>query len=199
MILRQLRTSVLLLLTFTFATGFLYPLIVTGAAHVFFPFQAGGSLIRKNGQIIGSRLIGQQFDAPLYFRGRPSATMPRPYDAGASAGSNMGPLNPVFLDTVRQRMRTFIGTDSIDRQPVPVDLVTASGSGLDPDITPAAALFQVPRVSRERGISRERIRSLVNAHTEGRQFGFLGEPRINVLLLNLELDTLEPDSVNGQL
>src|SRR5512138_525335 len=148
MFLRQLRTSVLILLTFTAATGFLYPLIVTGAAHVFFPFQAGGSLIRKNGQIIGSRLIGQHFDAPRYFRGRPSATMPRPYDAGASAGSNLGPLNPVFIDTVRQRIRTFIGTDSIDRQPVPVDLVTASGSGLDPDISPAAALFQVPRISR---------------------------------------------------
>lgn len=190
MILKQIRTSILLLLAFTALTGVLYPLVVTAVAQILFPSRANGSLIERNGSLLGSELIGQSFDAPRYFWGRPSATTNVPYDARASSGSNLGPSNPVFLDAVRRRVHNLRGADSLDFQPVPVDLVTASGSGLDPHISVMAALVQVPRVARERGLSEERIRALVQNHSEGRQLGFLGEPRINVLLLNLDLDTM---------
>lgn len=188
MILRHLQTSVVLLLVLTAITGVFYPLLVTGIAQVFFPSQANGSLIERDGNTVGSELIGQLFNEPRYFWSRPSATTAFPYNASASSGSNQGPLNPALLDAVRQRVHDLKAVDSLNTQPVPVDLVTASGSGLDPHISIVAALFQVPRVARARGLSEERVRTLVQQHTEGRQFGLLGEPRVNVLLLNIDLD-----------
>lgn len=188
MIFKHLYTSAVLLFLLTVITGLLYPLLVTGIAQVAFPSQANGSLIMRGGNVLGSELIGQPFDDPRYFWSRPSATTPFPYNASASSGSNLGPLNPALLDAVGRRVRDLKAADSLNTQPVPVDLVTASGSGLDPHISILAALFQVPRVARVRGLSEERVRTLVQQHTEGRQFGFLGEPRVNVLLLNTDLD-----------
>ncbi|MBP1776343.1 MAG: kdpC [candidate division NC10 bacterium] len=186
--LSQLRTATMMLLSLTVLTGFIYPLVVTGIAQVAFPRQANGSLIVKDGKPVGSALIGQPFDDPKYFWGRPSATGPFPYNAGASSGSNLGPTNPELLKAVAERAETLRKADPGQTAPVPVDLVTASGSGLDPDISPAAALYQVPRVATARGISEERLRRLVAGHILGRQFGILGEPRVNVLELNLALD-----------
>ena len=188
MILRNLQTSVVLLLILTVITGLIYPLLVTGIAQCVFPAQANGSLIVRDGNASGSELIGQPFSDPRYFWSRPSATIRFPYNAGASSGSNFGPLNPAFLEAVRQRIRNLKAVDSLNARPVPVDLVTASGSGLDPHISVLAALYQVPRVARTRGLSEERVRTLVRQRTEGRQFGVLGEPRVNVLLLNIALD-----------
>ena len=195
--LSQLRPALVALAVFTLITGLFYPLAVTGLAQLLFPAQANGSLILRDGQAAGSELIGQSFDDPRYFWGRLSATGTFPYNAinaetlPASSGSNYGPLNPALINMVRARIEALKAADPANAAPVPVDLVTASGSGLDPHISPAAALYQVPRVARERGLAEEQVRRLVEQHTEGRQFGFLGEPRVNVLALNLALDGLQ--------
>ena len=181
----------MLLLIFTVLTGLIYPLAVTGLAQLVFPRQANGSLIVRNNRTVGSTLIGQQFDDPKYFWGRLSATGPYPYNAAASSGSNYGPTNPALLDEVKARIAALKTADPSNTQLIPVDLVTSSGSGLDPNISVAAALYQIPRVARLRGLSESAIRTLVNQHTQGRQLGFLGEPRVNVLELNLALDGLK--------
>lgn len=188
MLLKQLKPALVLIIVFTVLTGLLYPLLVTGIAQVVFPGKANGSLLMKDGKAVGSELIGQPFSDPKYFWSRLSATGPFAYNAGASTGSNYGPLNPALFDAVKKRVQDLRAADSDNTQPIPVDLVTASGSGLDPHISVAAALYQIPRVARSRKVSEESLRVLVNQHTEGRQFGFLGEPRVNVLKLNLALD-----------
>jgi potassium-transporting ATPase KdpC subunit len=186
----ELRPVLVLLLVFTVLTGLVYPLAMTGLAKLLFPRQAEGSLIVRDGRAIGSRLVGQPFSDPRYFWGRLSATTPIPYDAAASTGSNLGPLNPALLDAARARIAALRAADPGTAGPVPVDLVTASGSGLDPHLSPAAAEVQVARVARARGLSRELVRVIVRRHTEGRTFGLLGEPRVNVLGTNLALDDL---------
>lgn len=186
-----LRPAASFLALFTLLTGIVYPLAVTAVAQGVFPKQANGSLVEVDGQVVGSHLIGQPFDDVRYFWGRPSATDPSPYNAAASRGSNLGPTNPALLSRVRQRV-TALRVAHPDRGsiPIPVDLVTASASGLDPHISPGAALYQVRRVAQTRGLPEEHIRTLVLDHVEGRLLGFLGEPRVNVLLLNLALDDL---------
>jgi potassium-transporting ATPase KdpC subunit len=184
----EIRPALVLLLVFTVLTGLAYPLALTGVARLVFPRQGGGSLIVRDGRAVGSRLVGQPFSAPRYFWGRLSATAPIPYDAAASTGSNLGPLNPALLDAARARIAALRSADPGARGPVPVDLVTASGSGLDPHISPAAAEYQVARVARARGLAEEVVRAVVRRHTEGRTFGLLGEPRVNVLEANLALD-----------
>ena len=171
-------------------TGLLYPAVVTGIAQILFPYQANGSLIVKDGKGVGSALIGQPFDDPKYFWSRPSATSPFPYNATSSSGSNLGPTNPDLQKQVQGRIDALRAADPGNRAPVPVDLVAASGSGLDPDISPAAAFYQVRRVAKARGLTEDAVRSVVERHTEGRQFGLLGEPRVNVLKLNLALDAI---------
>jgi K+-transporting ATPase ATPase C chain len=180
-----LRPTLSLLLAFTFLTGVAYPALITGVAGLAFPSQAHGSVLGGGG---GSELIGQAFTGRAHFWGRPSATSPQPYDGRASGGSNLGPQNPALLDAVRARIEALRAADPGNGAPIPVDLVTSSGSGLDPHISPAAALYQVPRVARESGLSEETVRGLVHSHVEGRTFGLLGEPRVNVLQLNLALD-----------
>ena len=184
----HLRPALILLFLLTLITGVVYPLLVTGIAQAVFPYQANGSLIARDGKVMGSALIGQPFDDPKYFWGRPSATSPYGYNAGSSSGSNLGPTNPAQITAVQGRVDALRAADPDNKAPVPVDLVTASSSGLDPHITPAAALYQVPRVARERKLSPDALRALVEQHTEGRQLGFLGESRVNVLALNLALD-----------
>lgn len=186
----QLRPALMMLLILTVLTGVMYPLAVTGLAQLLFPTQANGSLMTRDGKVIGSELIGQYFDEPQYFWGRPSATSPYPYNAAASSGSNLGPTNPVLIEAVKTRVAALRAADPGNEAPVPVDLVTASGSGLDPHISPAAALYQAHRVARVRGVQESQVKDLVALHTEGRQFGLLGEPRVNVLKLNLALDTV---------
>lgn len=188
MLLQHFRKAVIIMVLMTVIMGFLYPLAVTGIAQLVFPEKANGSFLDRDGRRVGSELIGQPFSTPRYFWSRPSATGPFAYNAGASSGSNYGPLNPALLDGARKRIKDLKEADPKNTQPIPVDLVTASGSGLDPHISVAAALYQVPRVARIRNVSEEKIRSIVNQHTEARQFGFLGEPRVNVLKLNLALD-----------
>lgn len=186
--LSQLRPALMVLLVLTLVTGVAYPLLVTGIAQVVFPSQANGSLIVKDGKIVGSWLIGQPFDDPKYFWNRPSATGPFADNAGASSGSNLSPTNPDLVKAVQGRVDALRAAEPGNTAPVPVDLVTASGSGLDPHISPAAALYQVPRVAKARGLRPEAVRQFVERHIEGRSLGFLGEPRVNVLALNLALD-----------
>ncbi len=187
---KNLITAVLMTIVTTLLFGLAYPLIVTGLAQVIFKDKANGQLVERNGQIVGSRIIGQPFSSPGYFRSRPSAAGAVGYDAGASSGSNLGPTSKKLIDRVKADVEKLQAENP--GKPVPVDLVTTSGSGLDPHISPAAAEFQVPRVSRERGMSEDQVRRLVAEFTEGRQFGFLGEPRVNVLLINLALDERKP-------
>lgn len=189
MFVRNLKASVIVLGMFTIITGLVYPLIVTGIAQALFPGAANGSLILRDGKTLGSRLIGQPFSDPKYFWSRPSATTPFAYNAGSSTGSNYGPLNPAYLDSVARRVHDLRQADPGNVTPIPVDLVTASGSGLDPHISVAAALYQVSRVARVRRMEESGVRSLVDRCTEGRQLGFLGEPRVNVLELNIALDS----------
>ena len=186
----QIRPALMSFLVFSVLTGLLYPLVVTGLAQIVFPHQANGSLIIFKGQAVGSELIGQPFDEPKYFWGRPSATSPFPYNAAASSGSNLGPSNPVLVTEAQTRIAALKAADPTNTLLIPVDLVTSSGSGLDPNISIAAALYQVSRVARARGLSESAIRAVVSKFTEGRQLGFLGEPRVNVLELNLALDGL---------
>lgn len=188
-----IRPTLSLFLVLTTLTGLVYPLAVTGIAQTLFAEQALGSLLhREGGQVLGSRLIGQAFSESRYFWPRPSATMPSPYNAANSAGSNQGPLNPALTDAVNLRVEALRAADTHNTQPVPVDLVTASGSGLDPHISVAAAHFQSARVARARGLQHQVILAMIDQHTELPWLGFLGEPRVNVLSLNLSLDRLKP-------
>ncbi len=187
--LKMIRPAIVLLVVFTLITGIAYPLAVTGVAQLLFPFEANGSVMTKEGKPAGSSLIGQPFDGAGYFQGRPSATSPYPYNAAASSGSNLSQGNPGLLERVQARESLFTDANQ-DNKPAPVDLLTASGSGLDPHISPASAEYQVRRVAAELGLDEARVRALVAAYTEGRQFGIFGEPRVNVLRLNLALDKL---------
>ena len=188
---KNLITAILMTIVTTILLGLVYPLVVTGLAQVIFPDKANGQLIRgSDGTIVGSRLIGQPFSSPGYFRSRPSAAGASGYDAGASSGSNLGPTNQKLIHRVKADVEKLQAENP--GKPVPIDLVTTSGSGLDPHISPAAAEFQLQRVARERGMSEDELRRVIAARTEGRQFGFLGEPRVNVLQLNLDLDTRKP-------
>ena len=188
----SLRPVLVLFVFLTVITGIVYPLVVTAVGQVAFSYQANGSLLEKEGKPAGSAIIGQQFDAPYYFWGRLSATTPNPYNAQSSGGSNLGPTNPALGDEVKGRLAALHDADPSNTQPVPVDLVTSSGSGLDPDISPAAAAYQSARVAKARGLSREQVGGLIAQNTSGRQLGVLGEPRVNVLKLNLALDQLKP-------
>jgi K+-transporting ATPase ATPase C chain len=185
-----IRPAVVLFALLTTLTGVIYPLVVTGIAGVAFPHQAHGSVITRNGTQVGSELIGQSFTDPKYFWGRPSATSPQPYNGTGSTGSNLGPLNPALIDAVKARIEALQAADPENRAPIPVDLVTASASGLDPDLSVAGAQYQMARVARTRGLNVGAVQALVAAHTEGRVLGVLGEPRVNVLELNLALDDL---------
>jgi potassium-transporting ATPase KdpC subunit len=183
-----LRPAASLGVAFTLLLGIGYPLVITGIARLAFPSQAAGSLVQENGRIVGSRLIGQAFSDPKYFWGRPSATTPKPYNGVASTGSNLGPLNPALLDQVKANAKSFRDADASNMRPIPVDLVSASASGLDPEISPAAAFYQAPRIARARGLGIAQVEALVRAHQQGSLLGFVGEPRVNVLELNLALD-----------
>jgi K+-transporting ATPase ATPase C chain len=195
MISRDIRTAAVLLLGFTVLTGFVYPLLVTGVGALLFPRQAGGSLITKDGIVTGSALIGQPFSRPEYFWGRLSATSPVPYNSAASTGSNYGPLNPALLKAAEDRAAALRAADPLNTAAIPIDLLTASGSGLDPHISVTAALYQLPRIARSRNLPADAVRDLVDRYTDGRDLGFLGEPGVNVLRLNLALDDLR--SVKG--
>ncbi|MFN0111460.1 MAG: potassium-transporting ATPase subunit KdpC [Blastocatellia bacterium] len=183
-------TAILMTAVTTILLGLVYPLVVTGLAQVMFKDKANGQLIERNGQLVGSRIIGQPFSSPGYFRSRPSAAGAVGYDAGASSGSNLGPTSKKLIDRVKADTEKLQAENP--GKPVPVDLATTSASGLDPHISPAGAEFQVPRVARERGMNEDQMRRIVAEFTEGRQFGLLGEPRVNVLLLNLKLDEIKP-------
>jgi len=188
------KPALIMLVILTVLTGMVYPGVVTALAQVLFPHQANGSLIEdKDGKPLGSELIGQPFSDPKYFWGRPSATSPYAYNAGASTGSNQGPTNPALMDAVKGRIQALHDADPENQAPIPVDLVTASGSGLDPQISPAAAAYQINRVAKARHINPQKLRDLVSQQTESRQWGIFGEPRVNVLSLNLELDRLKND------
>lgn len=187
---KQMKTAIMLLILLTIITGLIYPLVITGFAQLLFPAQANGSLIEQNGQVIGSRLIGQSFSSQAYFWGRPSATSPTPYNGQASSGSNSGPSNPIFLTTVKNRVAQLKQFDSQNNKPIPVDLVTASGSGLDPEISPYAAFYQIARIAQSRHIPEKELQTLIENQIKNRTWGLLGEPRINVLQLNLALDNL---------
>ena len=186
----ELRPALIVFALLSLLTGFLYPLIVTGIGQAAFPNQANGSVILAGDRAVGSSLLGQPFSGPQYFWSRPSATAPQPYNGAASSGSNQGPLNPALESAVKERIAALRAADPGNTAPVPIDLVTASGSGLDPDISPAAAEYQVARVARARHLPEQNVRDLVQRATVGRTFGILGEPRVNVLELNLSLDAL---------
>jgi K+-transporting ATPase ATPase C chain len=186
--LSQIRPALVSLALLTVLTGIAYPLVVTGIAQAAFPRQANGSTVVRDGKNIGSTLIGQPFSDPKYFWSRPSATGPQPYNGAASSGTNQGPTNPALIEAVQGRIKALREADPDNHSPIPVDLVTASGSGLDPHISPAAAEYQVGRVARARGLDESFVRGLIAAHTDGRQIGILGEPRVNVVELNLALD-----------
>jgi K+-transporting ATPase ATPase C chain len=188
---RIVRPAVSLFVVMTVLLGIVYPLVITGIAKVAFPRQAEGSLIMRDGKLIGSRLIGQSFSDPKYFWGRPSATTPQPYNGLASTGSNLGPLNPALIDAVKANAKALHDADPDNTQPIPVELVTASGSGLDPEISPAAARYQAGRVAHARSISAEKVEALIAAHEKGRFIGLIGERRVNVLELNLALDEIK--------
>lgn len=183
-----LRPAASLLIAFTLLLGVGYPLLITGISRLVFPLQAAGSFLHENGRIVGSRLIGQAFSDPKYFWGRPSATTPKPYNGIGSTGSNLGPLNPALLDQVKANIKSLRDADPGNTQPIPVDLVSASASGLDPEISPAAAFYQAARVARARGLGRTQVEALVRSNEKNSLLGFIGEPRINVLELNLALD-----------
>jgi potassium-transporting ATPase KdpC subunit len=185
-----IRPAIVLFLILTLITGIAYPLVVTGIARAVFPAEAAGSLVLKDGKAIGSHLIGQSFSAPKYFWSRPSATSPQPYNGLASSGSNLGPLNPALTAAIKTRIVALRAADPGNTAPVPVDLVTASGSGLDPEISVAAADYQAARVARVRGLPPPLVQTLIKTHTRGRLLGVIGEPRVNVLELNLALDGL---------
>jgi potassium-transporting ATPase KdpC subunit len=187
-----LRPALTLLILLSAITGLAYPLVVTGIAKALFPNEASGSLIYRDGKAVGSALIGQSFTGTKYFWGRPSATGPQPNNASASSGSNLGPLNPALVDAVKVRIAALKAADPSNTQPVPADLVTASGSGLDPHISPAAASYQVARIARARQLPGDVVQSLVAQRTEGRELGLFGEARVNVLKLNLALDAVRP-------
>jgi len=187
-----LRPAITLFVLLSAITGVVYPLVVTGIGKTVFPYAAAGSLILKDGKPVGSELIGQNFTDAKYFWGRPSATGPQPYNASASSGSNQGPLNPALTDAVKGRIDALKAADPDNRLPIPADLVAASASGLDPHISPAAANYQIERVARARRLEATAVRELVNRNTEGRQWGVFGEPRVNVLKLNLALDAARP-------
>ncbi len=186
-----IRPALTLFVLLSVMTGLIYPLLVTGISQAVFPTEAAGSLIFSEGKPVGSRLIGQNFTDPKYFWGRPSATTPQPYSAAGSSGSNLGPLNPALKEAVEARVKTLREADPGNTAPIPVDLVTASASGLDPQISPAAAAYQIARVARVRGLPPDAVRTLVAQQTADRQWGLLGEPRVNVLELNLALDHLQ--------
>jgi potassium-transporting ATPase KdpC subunit len=187
-----LRPLVVLFAAMTVITGIAYPAVVTAIAQAVFPHQANGSLIEKDGKPVGSELLGQQFDAPYYFWGRLSATSPNPYNAQNSGGSNLGPTNPALADEVKGRLSALHDADPSNTMPVPVDLVTSSGSGLDPEISPAAAAYQAARVAKARALTVDQVNDLIAQNTSGRQLGVLGESRVNVLKLNLALDQVKP-------
>jgi potassium-transporting ATPase KdpC subunit len=188
----SLRPLLVLFVLLTVITGVVYPLVVTAVSQAVFPHQANGSIIEKDGKPVGSTLIGQQFDSPHYFWGRLSATSPNPYNAQNSGSSNLGPTNPALADEVKGRIAALHDADPSNTAPVPVDLVTSSGSGLDPDITPAAAAYQAARVAKARGLTLDQVNGLIAQNTSGREVGIFGEPRVNVLKLNLALDELKP-------
>jgi K+-transporting ATPase ATPase C chain len=187
-----LRPLLVISVALTVVTGILYPVVVTAVGHAVFADKAAGSIIEKDGKAVGSELIGQQFDAPNYFWGRLSATTPMPFNAQNSGGSNLGPTNPALSDEVKGRLSALHDADPTNTAPVPVDLVTSSGSGLDPQISPAAAQYQAARVAKARGLTIDQVNDIIARNTEGRQFGILGEPRVNVLEANLALDALKP-------
>ena len=190
MFLRLVRPASSLLIVMTLLFGVLYPLVITGIAKLAFPRQAAGSLIYRNGELIGSSLIGQSYSAPKYFWGRPSATAPQPYNGLASGASNLGPLNPALIDQVKANQKALHDADPENQSPIPVDLVTASASGLDPEISLAAAHYQAQRIARARNLPVDAIENLIRAHQEGRLLGLTGERRVNVLTLNLALDAM---------
>jgi potassium-transporting ATPase KdpC subunit len=185
------RPALVLFIVLTLVTGVAYPLVVTGIAKAVFPTQANGSILLKDGNPVGSSLIGQSFSDPKHFWSRPSATSPQPYNGLASGGSNLGPLNPALTDGIKSRIDALHAVDPANKRPIPVDLVTASASGLDPDISLAAAYYQAPRIARERGLAPRIVETLIATHARGRWLGILGEPRVNVLDLNLALDAMK--------
>ena len=187
-----IRPAATLFILLSIVTGLIYPLLVTGIGQALFPEQAAGSLIERDGKLVGSTLVGQHFTDPGHFWGRPSATGPQPYNGAASSGSNQGPLNPALADAVKARIAALRAADPDNTAPIPVDLVTASGSGLDPHLSPAAAEYQIARVARARGLDPEDVRALVAQHRSEPQFGLFGDARVNVLTLNLALDALRP-------
>lgn len=185
----QLKSAIMVFAILTIITGVLYPLLVTGIARTFFREKANGSLIYKDGKMVGSSLIGQQFDDPKYLWARPSATSPVPYNSGSSSGSNIGPSNPLLLEAVKARIEKLRAADPENKTPIPIDLVTSSASGLDPHISLAGAYYQTPRIARKRGLSLNIVKNIIDRNTDGRLFGLIGEPVVNVLKVNMDLDS----------